>query len=526
MLKRNNLVRPVWQAIAILIIFLALGADFSFAEGSSHEEGDLLTRQEQINNRQRPYISSQKINDIDSYIRTGLSQINIPGLGVAIIEDGKTVYQKGFGIANSEGSAVTKQTSFELGSVSKSFTAIAIMQLVDEGRVDTEAPVINYIPWFQSKFSEKSDTIQVKHLLNHTSGFSTKTGNRNLGSQDNSADAYLTAISELAEIELTAEPGNRFQYSNTNYQILAYLLEVLDGESYEVIIQKRIFDKLAMRNSFAPTLTAEIQHPSQGYLFSFGEVQPSEVKQGRVTIAQGRLNASIEDLSIYLNDLLSDESLLVSKEAKQKILFLDKNQSGYGYGFGWFVSQKEGHRFVFHMGRSFGYESVVLFSPELDIGVVVVSNAHSGFGSNNVSALLRGIGDIAVGKEPQSIESPIIEKILLIIIYSIPVIIMILAVNFIRKYVKGERLPISKPLFAGEVVKAILIPSLALLAISYITLVWLPQFYNLSLQIIAWSEPVVFLGLLICASVAIIWLILRSVLLFRAPITSNIEDFK
>jgi len=182
---------------------------------------------------EQKYITSEKIRAVENYIKQGMEKLGVPGLSVALLEAGRPVLLKGYGIANEKGAQVTKKTSFDLGSISKSFTAMVIMQLQQENKINVESPVVKYIPWFKSKDKARSDKILVKQLLSHQSGLSTISGNRNLDGDDNSAVALKKSVTELSNIALVSEPGERYEYSNANYHLLGYLIELLEGESYE-----------------------------------------------------------------------------------------------------------------------------------------------------------------------------------------------------------------------------------------------------------------------------------------------------
>ena len=120
---------------------------------------------------------------IDAYVTEQMNNLGIPGMALGIVQDGQIVHLQGFGVADSSGRAVTPQTPFFIGSVTKSFTALAVMQLVEAGKIDLDAPVQTYLPWFELADKEASAKITVRNLLNHTSGISTKDGNRDLFSQ-------------------------------------------------------------------------------------------------------------------------------------------------------------------------------------------------------------------------------------------------------------------------------------------------------------------------------------------------------
>ena len=163
----------------------------------------------------------------------------IPGLALGIVKDDRIAYLRGFGKADDSGRAVTPQTPFIIGSLSKSFTALAIMQLVEAGKVELDAPVQRYLPWFRVADEEASARITVRHLLNHTSGLSTKTGRSYQGNGDTSDAALEKAVRKLSSAELTAPVGETYQYSTINYSVLGLIVQTVAGRSYESYVQTR-----------------------------------------------------------------------------------------------------------------------------------------------------------------------------------------------------------------------------------------------------------------------------------------------
>ncbi|WP_196140235.1 serine hydrolase [Aliikangiella sp. G2MR2-5] len=468
-----------------------------------------------LNTLANEQISEKKITRIEKYINQSMSKLELPGLAVGIIEDGSTKLLKGYGIRNSEGAPMTEDTSIELGSVSKSFTALAVMLLAEQGKFDIDKPVIDYIPWFQTQNKSMSDKIVLRHLLTHRSGFSSREGNLTLLNQDNSYDAYRNTVQQLTNIALIFEPGTEFQYSNINYEILGYLLELATGKRYEDAIEDIIFKPLSMTDSFVLAPKNSTTKVAQGFQFNFGHIEPSIVKQGRVTLAQGRLKVSARDMLTYLEQYMSGNDSFISAATKEAMFALPANNQQWGYGMGLYVSQKSDHRLIFHMGRSFGYETVMLFSPEKRFAMVALANAHSGFGNKNVGALLRGIGDIVLNKPPAEIDSPMVEKILFYSMFLLPLFILFFAGNFIRKYRQGFHPLANSSSKKIAVLTRLVIPGTVLLGLAYLVLVFLPGIYHMPLSVVALSEPTLYAGMLLCASVAILWFVIRSILILK-----------
>ena len=462
------------------------------------------------------FITQAKIDAVEAYINQSKEQLEIPGLAIGIIDSNSTVFLKGYGIRNLAGEPMTADTSVELGSASKSLTALAVMQLASEQLLDIDRPVVSYLPSFRSNNKELSDKILVRHLLNHRSGFSTIDGNQNTLSQDVSNQALRNAIENLAELELSHDPGVQFQYSNINYQILAGLLESIENKLFESVIDAQVFNALSMQNSCAIYPQNTKLDVAQGFYFEFGSLTPVNLSQGRLTLAQGRLKSSASDMLIYLQHLISADSETISQSTKEQIFLIPGDDFTRGYGMGWQISQQKDHWLMYHFGRSFGFESLVLFSPELNFGMVALVNVHSSFGSKNIGNFLSGIGDILLGETPAPIAPAFTEKLLLWILYFIPLLIIAAAARFTSRYRHHQRLGLKQSVSALEIVRHLVIPSAILLGVSYIVLFFLPAQHAVTLEVIAVSEPTLYFGMMLCALFCLTWFVMRSVFIVKS----------
>jgi CubicO group peptidase (beta-lactamase class C family) len=194
---------------------------------------------------------------IDRYVEKEMEATRLPGLALAIVKDDRIVHMRGFGEADFSGHAVTPQTPFVIGSTAKSFTALAIMQLVEEGKVELDAPVRRYIPWFTLADEEASSRITVRHLLSQTSGLPTEIGTVYLLREDLTSEALEKEVRALKTMELERPPGSSFEYNNMNYSVLGLIVQEVSGKSYERYIEEHIFVPLKMENSFADYLEAK-----------------------------------------------------------------------------------------------------------------------------------------------------------------------------------------------------------------------------------------------------------------------------
>ena len=181
---------------------------------------------------------------MDAYVEAQMKHLNIPGAALAIVEGDTITHLRGFGKARPGGEAPTPQTPFFIGSLTKSFTALAIMQLVEYGKIELDAPVRRYLPWFRLADLKASSQITVRHLLNQTSGLPMLLGMANLDDTADRPDATERQVRGLSTLKLNRAVGSKFEYSNLNYNVLGLIVEAASGESYAAYIQKHVFTPL------------------------------------------------------------------------------------------------------------------------------------------------------------------------------------------------------------------------------------------------------------------------------------------
>jgi len=239
---------------------------------------------------------------IDTYVTEQMNHLGIPGMALGIIQGGQVIHLGSFGVADSSGRAVTPQTPFRIGSVTKSFTALAVMQLVEAGKIDLDAPVQTYLPWFELADKEASATIMVRNLLNNTSGISRIDGDRDMLSQQGLEEK----VRGLDTIQLTQPVGVTFQYSNLNWSIAGLIVEQVSGQSYADYVTEHIFEPLEMRHSYASRTLALADGLTDEHHIMFGHAFRSDRAVPPSGVPAGFLIASIEDMTHYAVAQLND----------------------------------------------------------------------------------------------------------------------------------------------------------------------------------------------------------------------------
>ena len=245
--------------------------------------------------------SAPEFAAIERFVQDEMAAQRIPGLALGIVEDDRITYLRGFGKADDSGRPVTPQTPFIIGSVSKSFTALAIMQLVEAGKDRTRrarAALPAVVP--RRGRGELPRAITVRHLLNQTSGLSTKTGRTFQGNGDISDAALEKTVRKLSSVELTAPVGTKHQYSTVNYSVLGLIVQTVAGRSYESYVQTEILDPLQMRGSFTSAAAAEQHGLATGYHYWFGRPRAADLPYNRGLVPAGYLISDAEDMTHYL----------------------------------------------------------------------------------------------------------------------------------------------------------------------------------------------------------------------------------
>jgi CubicO group peptidase (beta-lactamase class C family) len=353
---------------------------------------------------------------IERYVRHEMAAQRIPGLALGIVKDNRIAYLRGFGKADDSGRPVTPQTPFIIGSVSKSFTALAIMQLVDAGKVALDAPVQRYLPWFRVADEDATAKITVRNLLNHTSGLSTKTGRTFQGSGDTSDSALEKAVRKLRSAHLSAPVGKKHQYSTINYSVLGLIVQTVGGRSYERYVKSEIFEPLQMRDSFASEAAAEQDGLATGYNYLFGRPRAADLPYNRGLLPAGYLISSAKDMTHYLIAQLNDgryrtaSVLSPAGIAELHRPAVPTGKSGTSYGMGWYASPINGIPAIYHEGDTANFLAKEVLVPQSRTGVIVLTNADNNldlFLSDRQEKIADGVTSLLEGRQPPPLPSNI-----------------------------------------------------------------------------------------------------------------------
>jgi D-alanyl-D-alanine carboxypeptidase len=314
---------------------------------------------------------------IDGFVRTEMQKRRIPGLALAVVRSGKVVKIKAYGLADLENDVRVRPDSvFELASLSKSFTAAAVMLLVEQGKVGLDDPINAYLPDPPDAWKG----ITVRHLLTHTGGLAAS-------GKDFQTLAWTTFISR-ADMYAAAtkdpvdfKPGERWQYSDAGYFLLGMIIEKASGQPWAEFLAERIFKPLGMSSTSCLDLTSILNHRVHGYGIRKGQrINIRRVAQLEL-FSHGGVFSTVEDLAKW--DAALDTETLLKRSSLEQILTPARLNDGSrvatpngSYGFGWFIQEKHGHRFVFHPGIT-GVEMTRFLDDKLTI--IVLTNLGFSF---------------------------------------------------------------------------------------------------------------------------------------------------
>jgi len=466
---------------------------------------------------------------VDAYVEAQMKTLKIPGLALAIVQGDQVIYAKGYGQAHPNGTPVTSQTPFMIGSTTKSITALAIMQLVEAGKIELDAPVQKYIPWFRVADEAASAKITVKHLLTQTSGFSEAAGHRELAASDTSEQAIENSVRAMKDVALVRAPGAAHEYSNLNFTLLGLVVQMVSGQSYESYIQEHIFDPLAMSHSYTSLDEAMRNGMSTGYETFFGLPIAKHVPFNRGNMACGDLIASAEDMAHYLIAQLNEghygNGSVISPQGIEAMHqpLVSAGVPGYSYGMGWVVSAVNGVPAIWHDGDNANFAANLTMVPQAKLGIVVLTNVNGAFVLVSPRQIARGVHAILLGKQPTSYERPSAFS-RFVGSTGIPALLSLLWVGWMAiAFVRRQKRPIPATRRFGWWVWVISVPAFVDLILLVTALVVIPQKWGMSLSTMAAWYPDCFLLLFGGALLVAIWGVVRPALTLRWARSQQME---
>jgi putative ATP-binding cassette transporter len=385
---------------------------------------------------------------IDSIVRNAMESSKVPGVAVVMISKEQTKYLS-YGFSDVEQKKkVDETTLFELGSMSKAYTALAVLKLEQEGRLSPDDSVNNYIPWLHFTYKGSSEIdMTIKNLLYHTSGIPFQT----IGylPEGNSDDMLLKTIQTLDGTELDFYPGSGYQYATINYDILALIIENITGRIFEEYMTRDILEPLGLYDTYMYREAEEVQgRIAQGYRYRFLKAAAYDAPVYRGNTAAGYIVSGITDMEHWMRLQLGLASVkapfsdLIYKSHQPNITVLAEED--YYYAAGWEISMDQ--EYIRHGGSNPTYSSMVIMKPGSLFGICVLTNMNSNaarYIAENIIHLFNG-EKVEKMKKDLYLNLDILFSVLSIAAVLIAVLYLALMVKAVIELHKKERTRISK----------------------------------------------------------------------------------
>ncbi|WP_264532317.1 serine hydrolase domain-containing protein [Flavobacterium sp. N502540] len=333
-------------------------------------------------------LSAQSLETkIDQLIASKFKPEN-PGAVFLSVKKGKVVYRKAFGMANLEMDVQMKPESvFEIGSMTKQFTAVAVLMLAEQGKLKLDDEITKFIP----DYPTNGNKITLHHLLTHTSGIKDFTG--------------MKAIKDIARRDLSPKelvdffknepvdfkPGEQYKYCNSGYVLLGYIIEIVSGQTYEEFVTQHIFKKIVMENTYYASHDKIIKSRVSGYRNRDGFINANYISFS-IPYASGSIMSNVDDLWKWQNAVRSNTLLSPAFTLKAFTNYQLNNKTNIDYGYGWHLEKVKNKMVYEHGGSIFGFKSMGIYEPTEQIYVVGLSNCDY----NSPTAITKEIASLLI----------------------------------------------------------------------------------------------------------------------------------
>ena len=492
-------------ALAAMLVLLALGGMLPPAAAAASTAGT----------------SAPDLAAIDRYVEAQRRATRLPGLALGIVHGDRVVHLQGFGHADPAGRPVTPQTPFLLASTTKSLTALAVMQLVEAGKLQLDAPVQRYLPWFRLADPAASARITVRHLLNQTSGLADPS--TYLTSGDGSDAALERAVRALSSVQPNQPAGQGFQYVNMNYSTLGLVIQTVAGQPYEAYMGQHVLGPLGMSNSYASPVQARRHGLATGHRYWFGRPVAFQQPYARAAVPAGYLSASAEAMTHFLiaqlnagryqsTRVLSPAGIAQLHRPAAKITVPDRDVA---YAMGWYVERSSGTSLLWHPGNAPNFHADLMLAPQDRWGVVVLANGHNWLSPDRETAIARGVLGLLVGRQLTTASVASSNQVFFLVLLGVVVLQLLGIARSIVLLRRWRAQPARRPHGPLRVTARIVVPLVASLAWALVCLVGLPLLAGGSLSVVLLTMPD--LGVVLAGSgvVAAAWGVTRAILAVR-----------
>lgn len=477
---------------------------------------------------------------VDAYLQSQVDELGLPGAALAIIRDGAVDHLAAFGEADDSGRAMTPQTPVLLASVSKQFTALAIMQLVEAGKVELSETVQRYLPWFQVADPALAAQITVEQLLHHTSGLPHSADNEILDAlgDDQSPESLQAGVRAVAAVELRDTPGASFEYTNTGYNTLGAIVEAVSGQRFADYLDEHIFEPLQLQHTHGMASAARADGAAQGYYRWFGAAYvPEPIATPAGLQPSATLFSSAEDLARVIQMNLQsgqyDGATVLSAAGVETMQNSGPvvGEEAVSYGMGWWnrpqwelsadpgdpVADAATARVLEHNGSWPNTHTYIGYVPSTGMGLVVLVNGNHLAAESQLLAVERNLWNVLL--DQPTISADVMEEFLLRYgsFVALAVVAVQLALMWWSIWLLQRRSRVGVRVPSGSRLAALLGPLAFDCAVVVFVVWYLPEHFQTPLRTIVSSAPDSGLLIVIALALAIGWGSSRTVLLLRRP---------
>ncbi len=474
-MKRKMSLKALYiVVISIVVIILVI---LGYKEFSRKVTQTIMPNDKYINS-EIDEDTQKQLSDVEELVIQKMNAAMIPGLSVAIVKEGETVYKSGFGYADlASGKEVTSDTLFQLGSNSKAFTALGVFQLQKDGLIDVKDSITKYIPWLKLFYEDKETNVTIEDFLHHTSGIPSNTINKIPQLDEENKDAIEKTVRTIVGLHLVNKPGDKYEYVTINYDVLGLLIEKISGIKYEDYIQKYVLDPGGLINTYMFRSQADNHEMASGYKIGFFSPKYYKAPRYEGNKPAGYIISNANDmaewLKIQLGTCISStlDSDLVEESHKPGVETFGTEMY---YAAGWNVFNNDGTE-IYHGGRNPNYSSYIVFRPDDKFGVAVLCNIKS----NNTMDIGESILELFVHNKKSSgiiaDENIALDKVCAVIIFiAIPTLCLLigLLIHLVFQFAgKKQKLNLTDK---KQILKCLILLSIFLLVC--IILYFLPYF--------------------------------------------------
>ncbi len=367
-----------WRKCGLVFVAFCLAAAAAFPGSSRPHQEESRT----------PYAEAVQV--YERFVAERMAYDRIPGLSVGFIRD-EFSWSRGFGWADIENNVPAKaESAYRLASITKTVTAVAVLLLVEEGKIDLDAPVQKYVPFFP----RKKWPVTIRHLLGHIAGIS-HYKNDDAESHIKEPKNTRQALAIFQDFDLLAEPGTRYHYSTYGYNLLGAVIEGAAGRPYGEFVKTRVFDPLDMSDTRLDNPFEIIPNRVRGYQLIRGELKNSEYVDVSSRFAGGGLRSTVVDLLKYARGIIERRLLRETTWRQMSVSMVLRNGLLTGYGMGWRVEPRNGHYTLDHGGSQPETRTHLLIFPLENFALAIACNLEDA----NLQPYIRSLIDAVLNED-------------------------------------------------------------------------------------------------------------------------------